>query len=45
VFGEKIKSLFISSTTKSFQVDVSSLSSGIYFLSAGDLKKKFVIQH
>jgi hypothetical protein len=45
VFGEKVKDIAISSALNNYQIDVSKLSSGIYFLTSGDIKKKIVVQH
>jgi len=44
--GENVISVFSASdVTDNFQIDVSKLPPGIYFLSIGDVKKKFVVQH
>ena len=43
--GDKILSLYVSAVgMNSYQIDVEKLSPGIYFLSMGDVKKKFVVQ-
>jgi hypothetical protein len=36
---------FISTSTNHFEIEVSKFPEGIYFLSIGDVKKKFVVQH
>lgn len=43
--GEKVKSLIRSSAMNELHIDVSRFPSGIYLLVAGEVTKKFVVQH
>ncbi len=44
--GEKVSSTILNSAgTYNYQVDVSVLPPGIYFLSIGDVREKFIVQH